>query len=44
MQKVYPLRDVTNLKDLCESSCELYADNIAFLWREKATGEIAQKL
>ncbi len=37
MQKVYQVRDVTTIRELCESSCDLYRDNIAFLWRSKET-------
>ena len=40
--RVYPLRDVTNFKDLVESSCELFAENVAFLWRDKS-GKIVEK-
>ena len=32
---VHDIRDITSVRELVLSSCELYADNIAFLWRDK---------
>ena len=42
-QKVYALRDVTNLKEMVESSCDLFSENIAFLWRDRKNGQIIEK-
>lgn len=33
MSKVYNIRDISSIRDMVETSCELYADNIAFLSR-----------
>ena len=35
----YETRDVKDLKDMLNSSCELYGDNVAFLQKDKPGGE-----
>ena len=37
MSKVYNIRDISSIRDMVETSCELFADNPAFLSRDGET-------
>ncbi len=41
---VYNVREIASIRELVEDSCEMFADNIAFLFHDKEGKEITETL